>query len=85
MINILLLSAGTNACYHIARVLKNKFPLDFRIIGADINEEYLIPTIPYLDAFHKVPYTNNPLYYGKILDILKERGHEKFVIKAESK
>lgn len=72
MINILLLSAGTNACYHIARVLKNKFPLDFRIIGADINEEYLIPTIPYLDAFHKVPYTNNPLYYGKILDILKE-------------
>ena len=72
MINILLLSAGTNACYHIARVLKNKFPLNFRIVGADINDGWLIPTIPYLDSFHKVPYTNSPSYYGEILDILKK-------------
>lgn len=72
MKNLLLLSAGTNACYHVAKILKEKFINEFRIIGADINDSYLIPTTPYLDAFYKVPYTNSPDYYQTILNICRE-------------
>lgn len=72
MINILLLSAGTNACYHVARVLKEKFADKFKVIGADINEKHLIPTCDYLDVFYRVPYNNAPGYYEKILEICKK-------------
>ena len=79
MKNILLLSAGTNACYHIAKTLKEKFPNDFKIIGADINAKHLIPTCNYLDAFHQVPYNNAPGYYEKVLEICKTE-HVDFLI-----
>lgn len=79
MINLLLLSAGTGACYHVARVLKEKFVGDFRIIGADINERHLIPTCEYLDVFYRVPYSNTPGYYEKILEICKQE-HVNFLI-----
>ena len=69
MMRLLLLSAGTNACYHIAKVLKEKFSHDFYLVGADINEQYLIPTSQYLDKFYKVPYTNDPKYYDTIINI----------------
>ena len=72
MINVLLLSAGTNACYHVAKILKDKFSSNFRIIGTDINEGYLIPTIFYLDAFYKVPCINDASYYSKIINIIKK-------------
>lgn len=71
MVNLLLLSCGTNACYHCAKTLKEKFKKDFYIIGADINEQYLIPTCNYLDAFYKVPYSSSPNYYEKIIEICK--------------
>lgn len=71
MINVLLLSAGTNACYHIAKTLKHNFPNDFRLIGADINELHLIPTCEYLDCFYQVPYNNAHGYYDKILEICR--------------
>lgn len=71
MIKLLLLSCGTNACYHCAKTLKEKFKKDFYIIGADINEQYLIPTCNYLDAFYKVPYSSSPNYYEKIIEICK--------------
>ena len=71
MINILLLSAGTNACFHMAKTLKENFPGDFRIIGADINDKHLIPTCNYLDGFYRVPYNNAPGYYDKIIEICR--------------
>ncbi|MBE6452193.1 MAG: ATP-grasp domain-containing protein [Alphaproteobacteria bacterium] len=70
--NLLLLSAGTNACYHIAKTLKEKFSSEFYIVGADINEQYLTPTCNYLDAFYKVPYSSSPDYYKTILDICQK-------------
>ncbi|MBE6445135.1 MAG: hypothetical protein E7019_03645 [Alphaproteobacteria bacterium] len=72
MIKLLLLSCGTNACYHCAKTLKEKFEKDFYIIGADINEIYLTPTCNYLDAFYKVPYSSSPNYYEIILEICKK-------------
>ena len=72
MINILLLSAGTNACYHTAKTLKEKFPDDFYIIGADINEQHLISSCNYLDKFYKVPVSTDKSYYNIILSICKE-------------
>ena len=72
MINLLLLSCGTNACYHCAKTLKEKFIDDFYIIGADINEQYLTPSCNYLDSFYKVPYSSSPNYYETILEICKK-------------
>lgn len=72
MINILLLSSGTNACYQFAKIIKEKFPSKFVITGVDINQEYLIPTSPYLDYFEKVPYSNDPTYYNRILRICEK-------------
>ncbi len=70
MIKILLLSAGTNACYHVAKTLKEFFKNDFYIIGADINNEYLISGCHFLDKFYKVPPSKSPNYYNEILNIL---------------
>ena len=72
MVKLLLLSCGTNACYHCARTLKEKFQKDFHIVGADINEQYLIPTCNYLDAFYKVPYSSSPNYYETIIEICQK-------------
>ena len=72
MIRILLLSAGTNACYHVARTLKKAYEKEFFIIGADINEACLIPTIGFLDAFYKVSYSSAPSYYEEVLGICKK-------------
>lgn len=72
MIKLLILSAGTNASYHVAKTIKEKFPSNFNIVGADINERHLIATSPYLDSFHKVPYSKEPKYYETILDICRE-------------
>ncbi len=72
MSRLLLLSCGTNACYHCAKTLKEKFQKDFYIVGADINEQYLTPTCNYLDAFYKVPYSTSPDYYETIIKILNE-------------
>ena len=74
MTKLLLLSAGTNACYHIAKTIKGCFGNEFMIIGADINEGWLIPTYPYLDSFYKVPFSSDTGYYQIILDIcIKEK------------
>ena len=72
MIRILLLTCGTNANYHIARVLKEKFGCDFRVIGTDINKRWQIPTSPYLDVFYQCPLTANTGYYQFILNVCKK-------------
>lgn len=66
---LLLLTCGTNACYHVAKRLKESFGDRIRIIGADINKKWMIPTSPYLDSYHQVPLTSNSAYYKTILDI----------------
>ena len=71
MINILILSSGTNASYHFAKTLKEKFPNDFRIVGADINPQHLIPTCFLLDKFFQVPLSKDKEYYPAVLDICK--------------
>lgn len=72
MIKLLLLSCGTNACYHCAKTLKENFEKDFYIVGADINEQYLISTCNYLDMFYKVPCSSSSGYYETILEICKK-------------
>lgn len=71
-ITLLLLSAGTNACYHTARIIKLKFGERFRIVGADVNPAYLISTAPYLDAFYRVPYSADAAYYGTVLSVIRQ-------------
>lgn len=68
-IKILLLSCGTNACYHIAKILKQKFADFFYIVGCDINKKWLIPTCNYLDSFYQSPYSSDEDYYEFILNI----------------
>lgn len=72
MKTLLLLTCGTNACYHIAKTLKEYFPREFRIVGTDINLQWLIPTSPYLDVYFQCPYTTNENYYSYILHVCKE-------------
>ena len=72
MENLLLLTCGTNACYHIARVLKEKYSDSIRVIGADINPRWMIPTSPFLDNYYQCPYSNSPQYYFTIINICKK-------------
>ena len=71
MKKLLLLSCGTNACFHIARVLKEKFKKDFFIVGCDINKNWLIPTYDYLDVFYQSPFSTDENYYSFVLNICK--------------
>lgn len=72
MKTLFLLTCGTNACYHIAKILKENFNNDFRIIGADINNKWMIPTSPCLDVFYKSPYSSDKDYYYFILNVCKK-------------
>lgn len=72
MKTLLLLTCGTNACYHIARLLKTKFSDNIRVVGADINKQWMIPTSPFLDAFYQSPYSCDPSYYHFILNVCKQ-------------
>lgn len=72
MKTLLLLTCGTNACFHIARVIKEKYSDRIRIVGADINPRWLIPTSPYLDAYHHCPYSNDINYYSSIIEICRK-------------
>ncbi len=69
---ILLLSAGLNAAYHFSKILKEKFSNDFMLVGADINEQYLVSACNLFDKFYKVPLSNSPEYYKTILNIIKK-------------
>ncbi len=71
MIKLLVLSCGTNANYHICKRLKECFKQDFFIIGADINDEWLLPTAFYLDRFYKIKPTRHESYLTDIENILK--------------
>lgn len=72
MIRLLVLSAGTSANYHLVKIFKEKFNDSFYIIGVDINESYLIPSINYLDNFYKVPESLDPSYKRIILNLCKK-------------
>ena len=72
MKKLLLLSCGTNACFHIAKILKEKFSKDFCIVGCDINKQWLIPTCDYLDNFYQSPFSSDDNYYSFVLDICKK-------------
>ncbi|MBR5964574.1 MAG: ATP-grasp domain-containing protein [Treponema sp.] len=72
MKKLLLLSCGTNACFHIAKILKEKFNKDFYIVGCDINKRWLIPTCDYLDEFYQSPFSTDDNYYSFVLDICKK-------------
>lgn len=74
MITILLLTCGTNACYHFAKILKEKFNGDFRIIGTDINKLWMVSSAPYLDVFYQCPYATSVEYYSFIINICKKEG-----------
>ena len=71
MKTILLLTCGTNACFHVAKVLKENYSDRIRILGADINPRWMIPTSPFLDAYYPCPFTKDPQYYPTILDICR--------------
>ena len=68
-ITLLLLTCGTNACYHTARCLKERFGHRIRIIGTDINQPWMIATQPYLDEFYQCPFTSDKSYYSFIISL----------------
>ena len=71
MIRLLVLTCGTNANFHIVKVLKEKFGDAFQIVGADINKEWEIPCSPYLDYFYTSPWITDNNYYQFVLDLCK--------------
>ena len=73
MKKMLLLSCGTNACIHIAKVLKNRFPNDFFIIGCDINKEWLVGCSQWLDDFVQTPFSTDSKYYEFVLKVCKAK------------
>ncbi len=69
---VLLLTCGTNACFHIAKILKEKYFDSFYIVGTDINKRWMIPTSCYLDAYYTSPLSKSPEYYQFVLNICAE-------------
>lgn len=72
-IRLLILACGANASCHIARTLKESFPGEFYIVGADINPSWLVSAIGYLDEFHTCRPFTAPDYYEEILSLCRER------------
>ncbi len=72
MIRIILLTCGTNANYHVAKTLKEKYGREFYIIGTDINKIWETPVSPYLDDFFQCPLSTDKDYYQFILKICKK-------------
>ena len=71
MIKVLILSCGTNAGIHIARVLKEKFSKDFLLTGCDINKPWLVGSAEWLDDFVQCPLSIDENYYDFILKLCK--------------
>lgn len=71
MIRLLILSCGTNACYHIVKTLKSTFRNDFYIVGTDINNFWEVRSYHYLDKFIKCPKSTDSNYYQFVLSICK--------------
>ena len=71
MKKVLLLSCGTNACIHIAKILKTRFPNDFFLVGCDINKEWLIGSVQWLDDFIQSPLSSDSKYYEFVLNVCK--------------
>ena len=69
---LLLLTCGTNACYHIAKRIKECFGDRIQIVGADINKKWMIPTSPFLDSYIQVPLSSDSSYYKTILGICED-------------
>lgn len=68
--NILVLACGLNSAYHMIKILKNTYSKEFRVIGSDINEPYLIPSINLVDKFYKVSPSKNERFYKEIISII---------------
>lgn len=71
-IKILLCTCGTNACYHLARILKTNYGDSFYIIGADIHKSWLIPTAGFLDKFYQCPLSSSEGYYDFIVGLCRK-------------
>lgn len=71
---LLLLTCGTNACFHVAKRLKEIFGDRITIVGTDINKGWMVSTLPWLDAFYQCPLTSNKHYYQFVLDICMTEG-----------
>lgn len=69
LINVLILTCGTNASYHMSKVIKTQYSKYFRLIGVDINMQHLVASTVYLDEFYQCPYSSDPSYYQFILDL----------------
>lgn len=67
-----MLSVGTNACYHFCKRFKEEFGDDIFIIGADINDPWLVPSISYVNLYYKVPYSNDNSFEKSIEQIIIE-------------
>ena len=74
MKKIIILSCGTNAGWHMVKILREKFCGDFTIIGTDTNEAHLVPCASMLDAFYVVPPSKDADFVRAVEAILdKER------------
>jgi phosphoglycolate phosphatase-like HAD superfamily hydrolase len=79
MIRLLILTCGTNANYHISKLLKNNYGESFYLIGTDINPQWQIPTSPYLNFFHQCPPTSDNEYYDYILEVSRKE-HADYIL-----
>lgn len=79
VVRLLVLTCGTNASFHICERLKSTFPDDFWIIGADINDPWLVSTSTIVDSFYKIPRFDDPDYLSAIEGII-EKEHPDYIL-----
>ncbi len=68
-LNILMLSCGANAPYHMLKIIKTRYAKLFHVVGVDINQKWLIASSIYLDEFYQCPFSTDSKYYQFILDV----------------
>lgn len=70
MKKLLVLSCGTNAQWHVLKILHEKFPSSFTLIGTDSHPRYMVAASSVLDRFYQVPVSKDPDFLGVIESIL---------------
>lgn len=70
MKKLLVLSCGTNAHWHVLKILREKFSSVFTLIGTDSNPHYMVAASSVLDRFYQVPVSKDPDFRSAIESIL---------------
>lgn len=71
MKKLLVLSCGTNAHWHVVKILREKFPNVFTLIGTDSNPCHMVAASSVLDRFYQVPVSKDPDFLSEMESILR--------------